>query len=363
MKRPFLRFTALLTAVMLLCQSAVVLAQTAPAPPSVSYPVVTEQSVYDTWELFYETLFTSPYDVNTTKLNLSSTVTDPGLYAGTNQNSEAFQLDVLSVVELNPSELNLLPAVLIEMLRQNVTWSIVEVVASTSVGSLSVSGMALSRHNATIPYESVFIPLAEITTTYSAMADGAGVPFPICVPVPVYCTDPGCLEDCLDDYNDSVAAANAAAELAEANEQVQHQTNMTQLSNTLNGALDLADANYDTQIKTCAAIGVGGALLSVGAAFLTLGIGAGLLVATATALAACQLNAGNTRDIAKNTAQSNYNTGVANENARHEGELQMIANTLQSELDAAAAALAECQGDCPTIICGWYFICFWVYPY
>jgi hypothetical protein len=354
------KLTALSTAMIFALHPLIVIAQS--TPPAIPVQMMTQQDIYDTWELFYETMFTSTYDVNATKLNLDSTVVGPGQYGGTNQNAEDFELNVLSAVQLDVTDLDLPPATVTQMLRQNVTWAIVEAVATSDTGTLGISGMAISRHNATIPFESVFIPLSVIPTFYGMTAEPPS-PLEICIPIPIFCPDPDCLADCLDDYADKVDAAVDAANLATANENVTHNTNMTQLANTLAGANDLADTNYHTQMKTCAKIAVAGTAISIAAAFITLGAGAGGLIVTATALAACQLNASNTRDIAKNTAQSVYDTGAANENARHEGELQEIANNLQSQLDEAQEELEDCQDDCPLVICGWRMICIISIPF
>jgi hypothetical protein len=220
--------------------------------------------------------------------------------------------------------------------------------------------MALSRQSVSIPFESVFVPLVETSGTLALQGGEAGPPVVLCILIPIFCNeDPeACADDCLDTYNDAVQAAQAAADLATENENTTHAANMQMLANNLNGALDLAKANYASQMQTCAQIGVAGAAISFFAGFLTLGAGFGGLIATATALATCQINAGNTRAQAINQAWNNYNTGVANENTRHAAALQVIANNLQAAIDAAQAALEDCLEDCYEI-CGWIVYCFY----
>ena len=169
---------------------------------------------------------------------------------------------------------------------------------------------------------------------------------------------PACAEACQDAYNDAVQDAQGKADLDTQNENTLHNTQMQILDNTLQSEFEQAEIDYMGDLKTCAAVGVGGTIVSFGATFLTLGLGAGLIVTTAAALATCQLTARGTRDTAKATAYNNYELGVANENARHQGVLQQIANTLQAALDAAQQEFEDCLDDCWEI-CDWEIICFW----
>ncbi|MGE3164326.1 MAG: hypothetical protein AB7O52_05440 [Planctomycetota bacterium] len=372
MSRTTLKFLAYLMSLVVAFQAPLMavghVQRPAPAPgPIVVYPgpvaiPVTQQDILDTWALLYATVFAGSYNVNTAKLSLDQAVLAAGVYSGNNEVGAPFVLDVSSAVELDYTDMNLAPAVVQEALDQNVTWHVVEATTSTANGAITTSGMCFSRQSATIPFESVFIPLLDTPTTLAITQEGGegshgiGV---ICFLYPDFCNeDPdACADDCMDAYDDALQDAENAKDLATANEDARHQGQLDMLANNLNGAIDLANANYDSSMKTCAKIGVAGAVISLIAGFATLGAGLGLLGGTAVALATCQINAGNTRDQAINTANSNYNTGVANENTLHQTNMQIINNNYQAAVNAAQQALDDCLDDCYEI-CGWILECF-----
>ncbi len=120
-----------------------------------------QQAVLDTWEAAYTTIFNSPYDAATVRFDLTTTVNGTGLYAGFNQSGEAFELSVISAVDIDPSAVGLSTAALQEIADQNITWGSVSGTVSTSLGSYALQGMVLSRQSATIPFESVLFPVQD----------------------------------------------------------------------------------------------------------------------------------------------------------------------------------------------------------
>ncbi|MFN0060627.1 MAG: hypothetical protein ACKVX7_19405 [Planctomycetota bacterium] len=369
-----------------------------PAGPIFVVPTITTpDELIDIWEDLFETLFAKPFDPNQWTYPLETPVDQEGVFAGVNHLGQSFELEVLVFAPTPLDTLGLTPRQIQALEAANFTISAVIGQLSTDLATVPVSGSVISTEDATHPLD-VRFAVGELLDPSNPLfsppplpvtspGDGAGL-FPLdilCFPIPLFCSDLDCAEDCTAAYNAAVAAAeaakaaaesaaNAAFDLAQSLADIQRNGEIASAHNTYAGEVANAKSAMGIGLAACAiTLNVAITYCALASVFTwyTFGLATAACIATAyivsagctatvmTVFAVDMAQASNNLSTNVNAANINYNTAMAAAAAIRNSALATANAAFESARAAAQAALDACLQDC-IYICGWMWICIYL---
>jgi len=373
--------------------------QAVPHPARQAIPLFSPGQLLNQQKQTFEELFDKPWDADEWTYPLMKQITGPGRYDGTNQYGQAFSFDVVMAepIDLTDPDLDIPPAERAWAITNGFEYYGIFGILSTDLAAVPVSGMSVFQSNAVVPYDCRFIMVKRESwnnplfggTESLMVGEGQAAEIELirlCFPIPIFCPDPDCVEDCLDAYDAAVDAAQEAYDDAAADAQADYDQAVQTADATRDIAVNLANATFNATEQAAAQE------LAVELAVCTAGITAGHIscafvtgffwwtggaatlacviayqvayagcVAAASAIYASTVNAAATiRDAEINAAKQTYNLAVQTAQQDLDDALDQAAQDLQDALDAAEQALEDCLEDCPLVICGWLWICIWI---
>ncbi|HVZ94821.1 MAG TPA: hypothetical protein VG797_09960 [Phycisphaerales bacterium] len=338
-----------------------------PAERAVAGPDVGIDGVYATQKHVWQSLFRSDWDSNNWTYPLDKEVVEPNDYSGANHLGERFTLRVSVWSPVNLNELDLTPEQKTWVHEHQVRTGGVIGTLTTEMGSVEVAGTAVRLvqdgiedirflMEAEVPAAGLAIENAKIAQQWldeanaemevaRARADQAARELVEAAQAVQYAQqqvgNPNC-QGCYDTYNQAVAQANAAYQIA-VNAATTTKNALDAAAQVVyNAAVAAAQANQASCLLQAAAAKTLCTIGLIGCGFFVLGCLAICIAGFAAWVAVCISN----YNAAMTAAQTTLAATLAANLAAYNAAITAASLTLNNAINAAAAALQACLAAC-----------------
>jgi len=367
-----------------------VTASAAPMPTPIPYFMPDDDDDHDgsgdtliaTQQDVFEQLFQTPWSAEAWTYPLYDKVEGLGVYKGSNQYAQSFELDIVVAQQVDLEAVGL-PQEHFEFAKsRGFEYFGVIGTLKTRFASIPVTGVAFSQGSDVATSQSYFMlvdtvdPDSALFNPLPAAEVRDETDNPVWVPayIPKFCPDTDCIRECEEqrqrcidaanaEYLAEEAVANADFTGAEASARATRQLAVSSANTSFDAAKSTAETHMTAALLTATAALVAAHVLCAFSLFfaLTCVVAAQAVYATAVAAALVTRDASvRLAEVQRNTAielaQRGYSDAVATARAAQQATLRALKRTLQRDLRACDDAFNVCIGSCVPIICGWRMI-------